>query len=62
MITIFMTTTDGEYLKRVTYFDKNGKMKQADFSKLKIKSENICFEELTKHIESSEFDLKIGKE
>lgn len=61
MITILMTMADGGYLKTVTYFDENGKMKQADFSKLKIESENICFEELAKHIEASEFDLKIGK-
>lgn len=56
-IHIFMTESDGEYLQRVRYFNKQGIMRTVDFSKHKIDCNNINYESLKKQLEVIEFNL-----
>ena len=51
MIKIFMVQNIDGMVKFVNFFDEDGKMRKADCSALKLKSENVDFEKLAKMIE-----------
>lgn len=58
MVKVFMVHSHDGIIDIVDYFDENGNLQKADFSKLQMSSENVDYEKLAIMIQPYEDDKK----